>query len=366
MGRLTRRVKFIAKERRLSIPAEFLHLHSIERGDRLAVCALRQQLYCFPLATFERYSEMASQLSSWFPGQEHPFAEVVSGAAKVRLGSQDRIVLPKKFPFSMEESGKLSWDLVDGVLVMEPELAAMPEGPLLEKPSGQGSLMDLMAPSAGANESFDRDQAEDEMVEEISTARIDWRDRVFADGPAIPGEALVRSVRVEGIRRPLVLREREGSFQVIEGFKRLTVARQLGIRSVPALVWRGVSEEDCRKLKLMEGPAEAPSASTPLNRLQSTVRLHSSQVALKEIEQITGRRKRTLQRYLRVAQEPEIHQAVEDGHLSIFKAEEILKAGVDPHQAIAESWTVATIRAMGKKSGYRRPKRKHGPTSDGN
>ena len=37
MGKLTRRVKFIAKERRLSIPAEFLHEHGIERGDRLVI-----------------------------------------------------------------------------------------------------------------------------------------------------------------------------------------------------------------------------------------------------------------------------------------------------------------------------------------
>lgn len=364
MGRLTRRVKFIAKERRLSIPAEFLHLHEIERGDSLVVCTLRQQLYCFPVPAFDRYSELASQLSNWFPGQEHPFADVVRTGAKVRLGSQDRIVLPKKFPFTMESGGKLAWDLVDGVLVMEPELGNMPEGPALAEPTGQGNLLDLMSPRESAAPSFNREEAEGAMIESISTARIDWRDRTFADGAAIPGEALLRSIRVEGIRRPLVLRDQEGHFQVIEGFKRLAAARKLQIRTVPALVWRGVSEEDCRKLKLMEGPGEATAANSSLNRLQSTVRLHQGQVALKEIEQITGRRKRTLQRYLRVAQSPEIHQAVEEGRLSIFKAEEILKAGVDPQEAIAEGWTVKTIRARGSKSGYKRPKRQHGTNRD--
>ena len=304
-------------------------------------------------------------MSNWFPGQEHPFHDVVRTGAKVRLGSQDRIVLPKKFPFTMEASGKLAWELVDGVLVMEPELGNMPDGPSLDAPGGQGSLMDLMGPRSDDSNNFDREEASDEMVEDISTARIDWRDRAFANGPAIPGETLLRSIRVEGIRRPLVLREHDGHFQVIEGFKRLAAARQLQIRTVPALVWRGVTEEDCRKLKLMEGPAEVPLGASPLNRLQSTVRLHQGQVALKEIEQITGRRKRTLQRYLRVAQSPEIHQAVEDGRLSIFKAEEILKAGVDPNQALAEGWTVKTIRSMGKKSGYRRPKREHGSKRDG-
>lgn len=364
MGRLTRRVKFIAKERRLSIPAEFLHHHEIVRGDTMVICCLRQQLYCFPVGAFERYSDMAEQLTSWFPQEEHPFQEVVRTGVKVRLGSQDRIVLPKKFPFSMEASGRLAWDLVDGVLVLEPEFSSIPGRPSLDAPAGQGSLLDLMAPRPEDNESFNRDEATEEMVEDISLARIDWRDRTFADGPAIPGEALVRSIRVEGIRRPLVLREHNGHFQVIDGFKRLTAARQLRVRAVPALVWRGVSEEDCRKLKLMEGTGEAPTGSSPVNRLQSTVRMHQEQVALKEIEQITGRRKRTLQRYLRVAQSPEILNAVEDGHLSIFKAEEILKAGVDPQQAIAEGWTVKTIREKGQKSGYQRPKRKHGPAGD--
>ena len=366
MGRLTRRVKFIAKERRLSIPAEFLHLHGVDRGDTMVMCCLRGQLYCFPVSVYERYSDMAGQLSNWFPGQEHPFQEVVRTGVQVRLGSQDRVVLPKKFPFSMEESGRLSWELVDGVLVMEPELNNLPGRPSLDAPTGQGNLLDLMTSRPESSSQFDREQAAEDMVEEISLARVDWRDRTFADGPAIPGEALIRSIRVEGIRRPLVLREHNGHFQVIDGFRRLTAARQLRMRAVPALVWRGVSEDECRKLKLMEGAQEAPAASSPLNRLQSTVRLHQDQVALKEIEQITGRRKRTLQRYLRVAQSPDICAAVENGRLSIFKAEEILKAGVDPEMAIAEGWTVKTIREQGKKNGYQRPKREHGRATNGN
>ena len=364
MGRLTRRVKFIARERRLSIPAEFLHSHGIARGDSLVVCSLRGQLYCFPVDSFERYCDLATQLQGWFPEQEHPFQEVVRTGVKLRLGSQDRIVLPKTFPFSMEASCRLSWDMVEGVLVMEPEHNQLPERPSLNPPTGQGSLLDLMSHRGGEPSGFDRDEAAEEMVEEISLARIDWRDRTFADGPSIPGEALVRSVKVEGVQRPVILREHEGHFQVIDGFRRVTAARQLRMRTVPALVWRGVSEEDCRKLKLMDGSGEVAPASSALTRLQSTVRLHEDNVALKEIEHLTGRRKRTLQRYLRVAQSPDIKEAVEGGRLSIFKAEEILKAGVDPEQAILEDWTVKTIREMGTKSGYKRPRRKHGRSND--
>ncbi len=360
MGKLTRRVKFIAKERRLSIPAEFLHHHGIERGDALVLCALRERLYAFPVFAFERHQQLAEQLKKWFPDQEHPFMEVVHTGTKLRLGSQDRIVLPKSFPFRLEASAKLHWDLVDGVLIMEPEHRSLPGGPALSERTGQGSLLDLM-PANGGGSSFDRQQAEQRLVEEISVGRIDWRDRTFSDGSTIPGEALVRSIKVEGIRRPLVLRERDGAFQVVDGFRRLTAARQLRMRAVPALVWRGISDDDCHRLKLMEPPDGRDDGSSALGRLQSTIRLHQDQVALKEIEHITGRRKRTLQRYLRVAQDPVLRQAIEHGRLSIFKAEEILKAGVDPEEAISQGWTVKKIREAGRRAGRKRPRRVHAP-----
>ena len=109
----------------------------------------------------------------------------------------------------------------------------------------------------------------------------------------------------------------------------------------------------------MDNPAPNEQENSPLHRLQSTVRLHEDQVALKEIERITGRRKRTLQRYLRVAQDPRLRDAIESGRLSIFKAEEILKAGVDAELAIQERWTVKRIREEGSDLGTTRPKRHH-------
>ena len=358
MGKLTRRVKFIAKERRLSIPAEFLHQHGIERGDSLVVAASNQRLYGFSVPAWERYQQVSDQMANWFPDKEHPFLGVVRGGVRLRLGSQDRIVLPKTFPFRQETSTKMHWDLVDGVLMMEPELAVVPERALHEESAGQASLLDLMSTGRANDEHFDREHARRELVESISVGRIDWRDRSYCEDNAIPPESLVRSIKVEGIRRPLVLRERDdGSYQVIDGFRRLTAARNLRVRSVPALVWRDIDDEACQRLKLMEAPRERGAEATTLRRLQSTLRLHEDQVALKEIEQITGRRKRTLQRYLRVAQHPSVREAIEAGRLSIFKAEEILKAGIDPEAAIREGWTVRQIREAGQKLGRRRARR---------
>ena len=355
MGKLTRRVKFIAKERRLSIPAEFLHQHGIERGDEIVVSARGDRLYVFPLAHWDRYVALAGQLKAWFPQEDHPFLGVVGSGAVLRLGSQDRIVLPKSFPFRLEASTRMHWELIDGVVIMEPETAS-PERPAFAEPTGQASLLPLMG-SANGKPAFDRAEAASQLVEHVSIGRIDWRDKTFSDGPNNAGEALVRSIKVEGVRRPLVLREKDGGFQVIDGFRRLTAARQLRLRQVPAIVWRDLEDEDCQRL-----PPAATGNST-VQRLQSTFRLHEDRVALREIEHITGRRKRTLQRYLRVAQDDAIRQEVEAGRLSIFKAEEILKAGVDPKLAVREGWTVKRIREEGRKTDAGPRRREHGPKS---
>jgi ParB/RepB/Spo0J family partition protein len=365
MGKLTRRVKYIAKERRLSIPAEFLHQHSIERGDSLVVSAERQKLYVFPLHTWERHKEMAEQVQNWFPSQQSALFEILDTGIALRLGSQDRIVLPRDFPFQMEESTRLYWELVDGILIMEPQHTAPLERPVLSPPIGQGSLLDLMGSSRESASQFSRSEAKEDLVEQISIGRIDHRDHTFNDDGSTASEPLLRSIRVEGIRVPLVLRERpDGNYQIIQGFRRIAAARELQIRSVPAIVWRGLSEEDCRRLKLMDTPSLKEVENSPLQRLQSTVRLHGDQVALKEIERITGRRKRTLQRYLRVAQNAELRSAIESGRLSIFKAEEILKAGIDSNTAIRERWTVKRIREAGEQLGTVRPKRHHSSQND--
>ena len=367
MGKLTRRVKFIAKERRLSIPAEFLHGHGIERGDSLVASAWGERLYVFSLPDWERTKAIVAQADRFFPEMEHPFLRVIEGGVTLRLGSQDRIVLPRSFPFQSEQNLRMHWELVDGVLQIEPEARPGPARAPAVAPAGQRSLLDFMAANAPTLEKFDRQEAEAQLVETVSVARIAWRDRTWESNGILPPDGLVRSVKVEGVRRPLILRELDdGNYQVVDGFHRLAAARQLKIRSVPALVWRGVSDEDCRRLKLMEPPREqAAGQHSPLQRLQSTVRLHDDQVALKEIEHITGRRKRTLQRYLRIAQDERIKAAVESGRLSIFKAEEILKAGVDPEEAIAEGWTVKTIRDMGRRQGRKRPRRRDHGTRDG-
>lgn len=355
MGKLTRIVKFIAAERRLSIPAEFLHAHSIERGSKLVVTAHGERLVVATEADLAAWNQVLAVAERLFPGGDHPFVHLAKNACTLRLGSQDRVVLPKDFPFRSERPLRLRWDLQDGLLTMEPETGAERAD---DEDVQQRSLLDYMSANHSPTPTFEIDDAGQSLIEEVSVARIDPRDRTWANGAAQPSDAMLRSIRVEGVRRPIVLREREGgAFQVIDGFRRLQAARQLKLRSVPAVVWRGLDDDGCRRLKLLEPGRADGTDATPRHRLQSTVRLHEDQVALKEIEHITGRRKRTLQRYLRVAQDRHVKDAVEGGRLSIFKAEEILKAGLDPDEAIREGWTVKEIRDRGRRNARKRTRR---------
>lgn len=359
MGKLTRRVKFIARERRLSIPAEFLHRHHIQRGDPMWVSIHDKELYVFDAQGWQDKKELAASMSRWFPDEKHAYFGMFEFGIQVRLGSQDRIVLPKTFPFQPQETVRLHWELLDGMLRMTPEQALPAPLAAVARPAAQTSLADYLGTSGG--EHFDRKRATHEFTERISMERIDLQDQTCSTQPPIPGEALLRSLRVEGIRRAVVLWRREdGKFQIIHGFRRVAAARQLKMASVPALVFRGLSIEDRDRLKIMEYDDAPVLESTPLRRLQSTVKLYQGQVDFNEIEKITGRRKRTLQRYLRVAGNQVLRDAIESGRLSIFKAEEILKAGVDPEIAIRRKMTVKEIRAHGRRnaSGGSRPRRR--------
>lgn len=357
MGKLTRIVKYIAPERRLSIPAEFLHEHSIRRGDPIIISATADRLFALPPSLFERWTHLGAQARRWFPEASHPLLDALERGHTVRLGSQDRVVLPKDLAFTLDRSTRMHWEVDGGLLQMQPEMpAAADRAPLADGP-GQRSLLEYISANHQPPQAFQREAAANALVEEVSVARIDHRDRTWGNGASMPADSMIRSVKVEGVRVPIVLRElASGGFQVIDGWKRLQAARQLRLKAVPAIVWRGVDDDTIRRIKLLEAPREEED-STPRLRLQNTVRLHEDQVALHEIEHITGRRKRTLQRYLRVAQDRVVKDAVECGRLSIFKAEEILKAGVSADEAIREGWTVKEIRDQGRRQGRKRARR---------
>lgn len=352
MGRLTRLVKFIAKERRLSIPAEFLHHHALRRGETLVLVASGLKLFGFAPPMWQRYMDLEKVKELILPEADDSLFQILRSGVTLKLGSQDRLVLPRHFPFPLTVNARLRWDILNGVLVLQPDA---PQA--YERVPLQGDLLALVNPQV-----FDRERAEEDLIKTVSVRRINWQDRTFANRPATTDNPIFHSVRTLGVQEPLILREMGRGYQVIDGFRRLSAARELGLKTVPAVVFEWLDEDDCRQLRLLSGPSE-PVEEGPVQRLQSTVEMHDNRIPIEDMELQTGRKKRTLQRYMRIAQDPDIKEAVETGKISIYKAEAILRAGVNVEEAIRGGWTVKRIEDEGRRIVRRRRSRSHGVPS---
>ena len=64
-------------------------------------------------------------------------------------------------------------------------------------------------------------------------------------------EELAESIQNNGILQPLVVRERNGSYQIIAGERRYQAAKRAGLTDVPVVV-REVSDEEVLQLALIE------------------------------------------------------------------------------------------------------------------
>lgn len=64
-------------------------------------------------------------------------------------------------------------------------------------------------------------------------------------------EELARSIRMNGIIEPLIVRRKEGLFQLISGERRWRAAQKAGLRDVPVIV-KDASDKECLELALIE------------------------------------------------------------------------------------------------------------------
>jgi hypothetical protein len=116
----------------------------------------------------------------------------------------------------------------------------VPDRPDAEEPSPGASRLILQA---GPLARWLTPTAESR-VERIGCGDIDPRPWEETDGDADALVALRRSVHLRGIVEPLLLRPLDhGRFQVVLGARRLQVARQLGLSTVPAIV-RGLDDAE--------------------------------------------------------------------------------------------------------------------------
>jgi ParB family chromosome partitioning protein len=144
----------------------------------------------------------------------------------------------------------------------------------------------------------------------------------FADGEIA---ALAESIRLAGVLQPLVLRPRNGHFEIVAGERRFRAARQAGLASVPAVV-RDVPDGSMLLWALVENLQRRDL--NPMDRARALRRLLSEAgCSHEQAAGALGMDRSTLTNLVRLLElPPEIQQEVSRGTISMGHARALLAA----------------------------------------
>lgn len=76
-----------------------------------------------------------------------------------------------------------------------------------------------------------------------------YQPRIELDEEAI--ESLAESIKTHGIIQPIVVREKEGYYEIVAGERRFRAAQKAGLEKVPAVV-KNIGDEECALIALVE------------------------------------------------------------------------------------------------------------------
>lgn len=146
-------------------------------------------------------------------------------------------------------------------------------------------------------------------------------------------EELKRSIQVQGLLQPVLLRRSGERFQLIVGERRWRAARAAGLKAIPAQVRESATDEEMVELALLENvqrkdlnPIETAQA---ILRLQETCRLTQETVAEK-----LGVSRAQVANLVRLLRLPErIKTALADGRITMGHARALLSVSDEKQQA---------------------------------
>lgn len=145
---------------------------------------------------------------------------------------------------------------------------------------------------------------------------------------------LVSSIKEKGVLQPVIVREKNGEYELIAGERRLRAARSLGIAEMPVII-RNVSDADALELSLIENiqreELNAIEEAKAFQRLMDEFGFNQEEVA-----KAVGKERSTISNALRLltlpkrAQEMVSNEEISMGHaralLSLSGEHAILKA----------------------------------------
>ena len=163
-------------------------------------------------------------------------------------------------------------------------------------------------------------------------------------------EELIASMRASGLLQPVVVRPRNGGYELIAGERRWRAAERLGWDRIPAVV-RDVDDQTLLTFALIENLQR--NDLSPIDEAAGYQRLGEEfHLPQGEIARLVGRNRSTIANLLRLLQLPEeiqqlIHQAkLSEGHaralLGVADQARMLRLA---QQSVAEGWSVREMEA---------------------
>ncbi len=163
-------------------------------------------------------------------------------------------------------------------------------------------------------------------------------------------DELVASMQASGLLQPVVVRPRNGGYELIAGERRWRAATRLGWANIPAVV-KDVDDQTLLTLALIENLQR--DNLSPIDEAAGYRRLGDEfRMAQSEIARLVGRNRATVANLLRLLQLPEevqrlVHERkLTEGHaralLSVGEPERLLALARD---AVEQGWSVREVEA---------------------
>lgn len=136
-------------------------------------------------------------------------------------------------------------------------------------------------------------------------------------------DELVKSIREHGVIQPLIVREKDGSLELIAGERRWRAASKLELKQIPVIV-RVASDREVLEIALIENLQREDL--NPIEEAEAYVRLaRDFQMRQEDIAQRVGKNRATIANSMRLLDlHADIRNLVAQSHLSVGHAKAIL------------------------------------------
>lgn len=195
-----------------------------------------------------------------------------------------------------------------------------------------------------------------------------FQPRTRLDEPALT--ELTASIEASGLLQPVVVRPRNGGYELIAGERRWRAVQRLGWATIPAVV-KDVDDQTLLTLALVENLQR--DDLSPIDEAQGYHRL-MEEFALSQLEvaRVVGRHRATVANLLRLLKLPdEIRAMVHEGKLSQGHARALLTLEQTDavvrlaRRAVADGWSVRAVEARVRGEGRSRRREPRPLTPEG-